>query len=52
MAKEIQLKLKEDDIAPEFSAATNGGGKISLADFRGKTRVKPEEHAQEVLAAL
>ena len=36
MAKEIQLKLKEGDIAPEFSAATNGGGKISLADFKGK----------------
>ena len=36
MAKEIELKLKEGDIAPEFSAATNGGGKISLADFKGK----------------
>ena len=28
--------LKEGDVAPEFSAATNGGGKISLADFKGK----------------
>jgi thioredoxin-dependent peroxiredoxin len=36
MAKEIQLKLKEGDNAPEFSAATNGGGNISLADFKGK----------------
>ena len=36
MAKEIQLALKEGDPAPEFSAATNGGGTISLADFRGK----------------
>jgi peroxiredoxin Q/BCP len=36
MAKEIQLKLKEGDFAPAFSAATSGGGKISLADFKGK----------------
>jgi thioredoxin-dependent peroxiredoxin len=36
MAKEIQLKLKEGDIAPDFSAATNGGGKVSLADLKGK----------------
>ncbi|HUB87386.1 MAG TPA: thioredoxin-dependent thiol peroxidase [Verrucomicrobiae bacterium] len=36
MAKEIQLKLKEGDAAPTFSAATNGGGKVSLADFKGK----------------
>jgi peroxiredoxin Q/BCP len=36
MAKEIQLKLKEGDKAPEFSAATNGGGNISLANLRGK----------------
>ena len=36
MTKEIQLKLKEGDIAPEFSAAGSGGGKISLADFTGK----------------
>ena len=37
MAKELELKLKEGDVAPEFSAATSGGGKISLADFKGKT---------------
>jgi peroxiredoxin Q/BCP len=36
MAKEIQLKLKEGDKAPDFSAATNGGGNISLANLRGK----------------
>lgn len=36
MAKEINLKLKEGDTAPDFSAATNGDGKISLADFKGQ----------------
>jgi thioredoxin-dependent peroxiredoxin len=36
MAKEIQLKLKAGDAAPDFSAATSGGGKVSLADFNGK----------------
>jgi peroxiredoxin Q/BCP len=36
MAKELKLKLKEGDIAPEFSVNTNGGGKISLTDFKGK----------------
>ncbi len=36
MAKEIRLKLKDGVVAPEFSAATNGGGKVSLADFKGK----------------
>lgn len=36
MAKELNLKLKEGDVAPDFSAATNGGGKISLADYKGK----------------
>jgi len=36
MAKEIELKLKAGDKAPEFSVATNGGGRISLADFKGK----------------
>src|ERR1700690_2181729 len=39
MAKEVLLKLKEGDAAPAFSAATNGGGKISLADFKGKNVV-------------
>ena len=36
MAKDIELVLKEGDAAPGFSSATNGGGKISLADFKGK----------------
>ena len=36
MPKGIEFKLKAGDIAPEFSAATNGGGKVSLADLRGK----------------
>jgi peroxiredoxin Q/BCP len=36
MTKEIQLKLKEGDLAPDFSAATNSGGLVSLADFKGK----------------
>jgi peroxiredoxin Q/BCP len=31
-----ELKLKEGDVAPDFSAATNGGGKASLSDFKGK----------------
>jgi peroxiredoxin Q/BCP len=31
-----ELKLKEGDMAPDFSAATNGGGKASLSDFKGK----------------
>jgi peroxiredoxin Q/BCP len=36
MAKAIELKLKEGDPAPQFSAVTTGGGKISLADYQGK----------------
>jgi thioredoxin-dependent peroxiredoxin len=39
MAKELKLKLKAGDAAPEFSAATNGGGTVSLADFKGKNVV-------------
>lgn len=39
MAKAIELKLKEGDKAPEFSAATNGDGKISLDDLKGKNVV-------------
>jgi len=34
MVKAIELKLKEGDVAPKFSAATSGGGKISLADYK------------------
>jgi peroxiredoxin Q/BCP len=36
MAKEIELKLKAGDVAPEFTVITSGGGKISLADFKGQ----------------
>ena len=31
-----ELKLKEGDKAPAFTAATNGGGKVSLSDFKGR----------------
>lgn len=36
MAKEIELKLKVGDPAPAFSAFTSGGGKLALADLKGK----------------
>jgi peroxiredoxin Q/BCP len=36
MAKALELKLKEGDKAPGFSAETNGAGKVSLDDFAGK----------------
>jgi peroxiredoxin Q/BCP len=36
MAKELELKLKEGNVAPAFAARTNGGGKVSLADFKGR----------------
>ena len=36
MAKAIELKLKEGDVAPKFTVATSGGGKISLANYLGK----------------
>src|ERR1035437_6364592 len=48
MAKEIELELKEGDVAPGFSAATNGGAKISLADFKGRNVILyfyPEDDA-------
>jgi peroxiredoxin Q/BCP len=37
MATEPQLTLREGDIAPSFTASTSGGGKISLADFEGRS---------------
>ena len=36
MAKEAPLKLKEGDKAPAFTVSTNGGGRLSLADFAGQ----------------
>jgi peroxiredoxin Q/BCP len=36
MGKQIELALKEGDLAPGFTAITNGGGKVSLSDFKGK----------------
>lgn len=36
MATKFELKLKEGDAAPDFSAMTNGGGRISLAELKGK----------------
>ncbi len=39
MAKELELKLKAGDAAPEFTAATSGGSRISLADLKGKNVV-------------
>ena len=36
MAKAMELKLKAGDVAPKFTLATNGGGKISLADYLGR----------------
>lgn len=39
MAKTLELKLKEGDVAPDFSASANGVGSVSLADFEGKNVV-------------
>lgn len=36
MAKPIELALKAGDKAPEFTALTQNGTKVSLADFKGK----------------
>ena len=36
MSKVIELKLKEGDLAPVFTAATNGGGRVALADSKGR----------------
>jgi peroxiredoxin Q/BCP len=36
MAKEPELKLKEGAKAPPFTAATSGGGKVSLYDYKGR----------------
>ncbi|HYV26637.1 MAG TPA: thioredoxin-dependent thiol peroxidase [Candidatus Eisenbacteria bacterium] len=39
MAKQLELKLKEGDTAPQFTALTQDGKKVSLSDFRGKNVV-------------
>src|SRR5256885_1409975 len=36
MAAQLNLTLKEGDPAPGFTANTSGGGRISLADFKGR----------------
>src|ERR1700720_603060 len=36
MANATELKLKEGDEAPAFTAMTNGGGKVSLSDLKGQ----------------
>ena len=37
MNKAPELQLKEGDKAPEFTAPTNGGAQVSLADFQGRS---------------
>jgi thioredoxin-dependent peroxiredoxin len=39
MAKPIELKLKEGDTAPDFTATTNAGEQLSLRDLKGKAVV-------------
>jgi peroxiredoxin Q/BCP len=39
VAKEPTLKLREGDKAPDFSAETSGGGRVSLSDFAGKNLI-------------
>lgn len=36
MAMDWKSKLAEGDVAPLFTAATGGGGQVSLSDFKGK----------------
>ena len=36
MAKAPELKLKEGDEAPAFTASASGGRRVSLADFKGR----------------
>jgi peroxiredoxin Q/BCP len=37
MGKAVELKLKEGDLAPPFTAATDKGEIVSLADFAGRS---------------
>jgi peroxiredoxin Q/BCP len=39
MAKELELKLKEGDKAPDFEAAITGGGRVSLSGLKGQNVV-------------
>jgi thioredoxin-dependent peroxiredoxin len=39
MSKEIELPVKEGDLAPLFSAKAGGGATVALADLRGKNVV-------------
>jgi thioredoxin-dependent peroxiredoxin len=39
MGKQPDIKLKEGDLAPEFTANITGGGNVSLSDFKGKNVV-------------
>ncbi|MBI3878986.1 MAG: thioredoxin-dependent thiol peroxidase [Verrucomicrobia bacterium] len=36
MAKAPEIKLQPGDVAPAFTAATSGGGRVALADFKGR----------------
>jgi len=36
MAKAPELKLKEGDEAPVFTASASGGGRVSLADYKSR----------------
>lgn len=36
MARDFELKLKEGDLAPDFSANTNSGSSVSLSELKGK----------------
>jgi thioredoxin-dependent peroxiredoxin len=39
MANVPELKLKEGDPAPDFTAATNRSARVSLSDFKGKNLI-------------
>jgi peroxiredoxin Q/BCP len=39
MANPVALKLNPGDLAPEFTASTQSGQKVSLADFKGRSVV-------------
>jgi peroxiredoxin Q/BCP len=39
MAQELELRLKEGDAAPDFSASTSDGATVSLSGLKGKNLV-------------